>query len=103
MTRELNDKQMLTLHFIHDCIKSNDCSPTKKEIAKALSISTSSAYYRVQNLLSYGYLRESETGQWGRNIALTEKGSLTCLLKVCEKQQTQIDELSKKIESGIER
>jgi predicted transcriptional regulator len=95
----LNDKQMFALHFIHDYIKSNDRAPAKKEIAKALSISTSTAYYRVQDLVGYGYLRESKTGPCGRKIALTEKGVLACLLKVCAKQQKQIDELKKIIES----
>jgi SOS-response transcriptional repressor LexA len=78
MARKITDKQMLALHFIHDYIKANDCAPTTKEIAKALGISLTSTYHRVQYLFGFGYLRESETRQWGRNTALTEKGILAC-------------------------
>jgi len=78
MERRLTDTQLLTLRFIHDYIKSNDCAPTRKEIGEALSISMSTAYDRVQHLFGYGYLRKSETMQWGHNIALTEKGTLAC-------------------------
>ena len=69
---------MQALHFIHDYIKSNDCAPTIKEITKALSVSTSVAYGYVGHLFGYGYLREPEIRQWGRNIALTEKGIMAC-------------------------
>ena len=78
MARKITDKQMQTLRFIYDYIKSNDCAPTTKEIAKALDISISVAYGRVGHLFGHGYLREPETWQWGRNIALTEKGTLAC-------------------------
>ena len=69
---------MSVLRFIYDYIKSNDCAPTTKEIAKALSVSTSVAYGQVGHLFGYGYLREPETKQWARNIALTEQGILAC-------------------------
>ncbi len=69
---------MRTLRFIYDYIKSNDCAPTTKEITEALGVSTSVAYGQVGNLFGYGYLRELEIKQWGRNIALTEKGILAC-------------------------
>ena len=78
MERQLKDKQMQALRFIHDYIKSNDCAPTTKEIAKALSVSTGRAYGQVGALFGYGYLRELEIRQWRRNIALTEKGILAC-------------------------
>jgi Mn-dependent DtxR family transcriptional regulator len=78
MARQLTDKQMRVLRFVYDYIKSNDCAPTKKEIAKALDICLSAAYDQIQGLLGRGYLREPETSQWGRNIALTEKGILAC-------------------------
>ncbi len=78
MARKLTDKQMCVLRFIYDYIKSNDCAPTRKEIGEALDICISAAYYRVQHLFGHGYLRESETRQYGRNIALTEKGILAC-------------------------
>ena len=78
MARKLTDKQMQTLRFIYDYIKSNDCAPTTREIAKALSISIGIVYSQVGYMLGYGYLREPETKQYGRNIALTEKGILTC-------------------------
>jgi len=69
---------MRVLRFIYDYIKSNDCAPKQKEIKEALDISMSVIYYRVNHLFVYGYLREPETRQWGRNIALTEKGILAC-------------------------
>jgi len=78
MARPLKEQEMCVLRFIYDYIKSNDCAPTRKEIAEALDICLSAAYYRVQHLFGFGYLRESETRQWGRNIALTEKGILAC-------------------------
>ncbi len=78
MARKLTDKQMSVLRFIYDYIKSNDRAPTTREIAKALSISIGVAYGQVGHLFGYGYLRESETRQWARNIALTEKGILAC-------------------------
>ena len=78
MARRLTDKQMRVLHFIYDYIKSNDCAPAIKEIAKALSISYSLAQDRTQYLFGHGCLRKSETGQWRRSIALTEKGILAC-------------------------
>ena len=78
MEQQLKDNQIRVLRFIYDYIKSNNCAPTRKEIAKALGISMSTAYGRVLYLFGHGYLRESETMQWGRNIALTEKGILTC-------------------------
>jgi len=78
MARKLTDKQMCVLHFIYDYIKSNDCAPAIKEIAKALGISVSVAHDRIQYLFGHGCLRKSETGQWRRSIALTEKGILAC-------------------------
>ena len=78
MARRTKEQQMHTLRFIYDYIKSNDCAPTRKEIGEALDICMSAAYYRVQHLFGYGYLRESETRQYGRNIALTEKGISVC-------------------------
>jgi len=78
MERQLKDKQLRTLRFIYDYIKSNDCAPARKEIAEALGISLSTAYDRIQYLFGHGYLRESETWQYGRNIALTEKGIWAC-------------------------
>ena len=69
---------MRVLRFIYDYIKSNNYAPTRREIAKALGISMSTAYGRVLHLFGHGYLKESETRQWGRNIALTEKGILAC-------------------------
>ena len=78
MKRQLTNNQLRTLRFIYDYIKSNDFAPAKKEIAKALGISLSTAYDRIQHLFGHGYLRESETRQYGRNFALTEKGILAC-------------------------
>jgi Mn-dependent DtxR family transcriptional regulator len=78
MKRQLKDKQLRTLRFIYDYIKSGDYPPTRKEIAEALGISIGTAYDRIQYLFGRGYLRESETWQCGRNIALTEKGILAC-------------------------
>ena len=78
MARKTKEPEMRVLRFIYDYIKSNDCAPTRKEIAKALDIPLSQASYRVGDLFVYGYLRESETKQWARNLALTEKGILTC-------------------------
>jgi Mn-dependent DtxR family transcriptional regulator len=78
MERQLKDNQVRTLRFIYDYIKSNDCAPTKKEVREALGISIGTAYNRIQYLFGRGYLRESETWQYGRNIALTEKGILAC-------------------------
>jgi len=78
MERQLKDNQVRTLRFIYDYIKSNDCAPARKEIAEALDISMSAAYDRIQQLFGRGYLKESETRQYGRNIALTEKGILVC-------------------------
>ncbi len=79
MERQLTDKQMRTLRFIYDYIKSNDCPPTRKEIGKALGISSTTAYNnRICYLLGHDYLRKTETGQYGRRIALTEKGILAC-------------------------
>ena len=69
---------MSVLRFIYDYIKSNDCAPTLKEIAKALGISVTIAQSRTQYLFGHGCLRKTETGQWRRNIALTEKGILAC-------------------------
>ena len=78
MEQQLKDNQIRVLRFIYDYIKSNDSPPTRKEIAEALGISIGAAYDRIQHLFGQGYLRESETRQYGRNIALTEKGILAC-------------------------
>jgi Mn-dependent DtxR family transcriptional regulator len=78
MARRTKEQEMHVLRFIYDYIKSNDCAPKRKEIAKALSINLNTAYERIQGLFGRGYLRESETSQYGRNIALTEKGILAC-------------------------
>jgi len=78
MERQLTDKQMRTLRFIYDYIKSNDCAPTIKEITKALGISTGTVYLRICNLLGHDCLRKPKTGQYRRNIALTEKGISIC-------------------------
>jgi len=78
MERQLTDKQMHALCFIYDCIKSNGCAPTPKEIGEALGISSSNAYTRICYLLGHDCLRKSETEQYGRRIALTEKGTLAC-------------------------
>ena len=69
---------MRVLRFVYDCIKSNGCAPALKEIAKALGISVVLAQDRIQHLLGHGCLRKSETGDYGRNLALTEKGILVC-------------------------
>jgi Mn-dependent DtxR family transcriptional regulator len=78
MTRKTTDEQMCVLRFIYDYIKSNGCAPTRKEIQEALDITIGIANNQVNHLFVYGYLRESEAGQWRRNIALTEKGILAC-------------------------
>ena len=78
MARKLTDKQMSVLRFIYDYIKSNNCAPALKEIAKALGISVNLAQNRTQYLLGHGCLRKFETGQYGRSLALTEKGILAC-------------------------
>ena len=78
MVRRLTDKRIHTLRFIYDYIKNNGCAPTSKEIGEALGISMGVAYDRIQHLFGHGYLREPETWQWGRNIALTEKGISLC-------------------------
>ncbi len=69
---------MHTLRFIYDYIKSNDCAPKRKEIAKVFGISLVAVHYRIHYLFDHGYLRESEASQWGRTISLTEKGILAC-------------------------
>ena len=78
MKRQLTDKQMRTLRFIYDYIKSNGCAPTLKEIGEALGFSLTAAASRRFYLLGHDCLRKSETGQYGRKIALTEKGTLAC-------------------------
>ncbi len=78
MERQLTDKQIHTLRFIYDYIKSNGCAPTRKEIGEALGFSSATADNRIFHLLGHDCLRKSETGQYGRNIALTEKGISTC-------------------------
>ncbi len=78
MARQLTDKQMQALRFIYDYIKSNDCAPTQKEIGEALGISSTAAASRIFYILEHDCLRKSETIQWGRNLALTEKGILVC-------------------------
>ena len=78
MKRQLTDKQMHTLRFIYDYIKTNDCAPTSKEIGKALGISTNAAYGRVHCLFDRDYLREPKIWDIGRGIELTEKGTSIC-------------------------
>ncbi len=78
MERQLTDSQMRTLRFIYDYIKSNDCPPTFKEIQEAFDISSTTAYERIHYLSGHGYLTRPETGTWGRDIELTEKGISTC-------------------------
>jgi SOS-response transcriptional repressor LexA len=78
MARKLRDKEMQTLRFIHEYIKSNDCAPTRKEIAEAFGISIGAAYYRIHPLCGQDYLTRPTTGKYGCNIALTEKGILAC-------------------------
>ena len=78
MARQLKDTQLRTLRFVYDYIKSNDCAPGLKEIAEAFGINLNTAYYRIHPLFGRGYLREFETRQRARNIALTEKGILAC-------------------------
>jgi Mn-dependent DtxR family transcriptional regulator len=78
MERQLKDKQMRTLRFIYDYIKSNDCPPARKEIAEALGVSLGAACNRMHSLFGHGYLRKLDIAQCGRNIALTEKGILAC-------------------------
>ena len=78
MERQLTDKQMHTLRFIYDYIKSNDCAPTRKEIGEALGISTNAPYGRVHCLFVRDYLREPKIWDVGRGIALTEKGVSIC-------------------------
>ena len=78
MVRQLTDHQMRVLRFIYDYIKTNGCAPALKEIAKALGISVNLAQNRTQYLLGHGCLRKFETGQYGRTLTLTEKGTLAC-------------------------
>ena len=78
MARQLKDNQMRTLRFVYDYIKSNDCAPATKEIAKALGISMSTAYERIHHLCGQGHLTRPETGKYGRYLALTSKGFLAC-------------------------
>ena len=69
---------MQTLRFVHDYIKTNGCAPTRKEIGQALGISSTAADMRIFYILEHDYLRKSETAEYGRNIELTEKGTLAC-------------------------
>jgi len=78
MERQLTDKQMQTLRFIHDYIKSNGCAPTRKEIGEALGISSTAADMRIFYILEHDYLRKPETEKYGRNLELTEKGVSLC-------------------------
>ena len=78
MARKITDKQMQTLRFIHEYIKSNDCAPAMKEIAKAFGIDLNTAYYRIHPLCGQDYLTRPTTGKYGRYLALTEKGILAC-------------------------
>ena len=78
MERQFKDYQMRTLRFIHDYIKSNGCAPNRKEIGEALGISITSASSRIFYLFGHDCLRKPETWQYGRNIALTEKGIRAC-------------------------
>ena len=78
MVRQLTDKQIHTLRFIYNYIKNNDCAPTRKEIGESLGISTNVACGRVRCLFDRDYLREPETWEYGRSIALTGKGIRAC-------------------------
>ena len=78
MERQLTDKQMHTLRFIYDYINSNDYAPTSKEIGQALGFSSTTAHLRICYLLGHDCLRKTDTGQYGRNIELTEKGISLC-------------------------
>ncbi len=69
---------MQVLRFIYDYIKANDSAPALKEISKALGISVGLAQSRIENLIGHGCLRKFEAGQYGRTLALTEKGILAC-------------------------
>ena len=81
MERQLTDKQIHTLRFIYDYIKSNGYAPSLKEIGEALGFSSFVAFNRRLYLLGHDCLRKTDTekGKRGRNIALTEKG-----IRVCE-------------------
>ena len=78
MERQLTDTQLRTLRFIYDYIKSNGCAPTQKEIGEAFGISTTAADMRIFYILEHGCLKKSATGQWRRNLELTEKGISIC-------------------------
>jgi len=78
MRRKLTDTQVRALRFIHDYIKNKGYAPTPKEIGEALGISTNVACGRVRCLFDRDYLREPETWEYGRSIALTEKGIRAC-------------------------
>jgi predicted transcriptional regulator len=78
MKRQLTDKQIRALRFVYDYINSNDYAPTSKEIGEALGISTTVAYDRIRYLLGHDCLRRLDTGQYGRNFELTEKGISLC-------------------------
>jgi SOS-response transcriptional repressor LexA len=79
MKGQLTDKQMHTLRFVYDYIKNNGCAPTRKEIGEALGISSTTAYNnRICYLLGHDCLRKTETGEYSRRIALTEKGISLC-------------------------
>ena len=57
MRRKLTEKQVHTLRFIYDYIKSNDCAPTLKEIGEALGISSTAASWRIFYILEHDCLR----------------------------------------------
>ena len=78
MAGQLTDKQLRTLRFIYDYIKSNGCAPTHKEIGEAFGISSTAASARIFYILEHDCLRKPETKKCGRNIALTEKGISVC-------------------------
>ena len=103
MARKLTDKQMLVLRFIYDYIKSNDCAPAIKEIAKALDIPVSAAHDRIQHLFGHGCLRKSEIGQWRRNVALTEKGILACEGKMTTEELQEIIEQIKNVQFLLDK
>ncbi len=89
---------MQVLRFIYDYIKSNDCAPAIKEIAKALDIPVSAAHDRIQHLFGHGCLRKSEISRYGRNIALTEKGILACEGRMTTEELQEIVEQIKSIQ-----
>ncbi len=100
---KLTKKQTLFYNFVKDFIKSNNYSPSYREIAAGLGYkSISTVAEHIENLIKLGYLYKKDNSARSLEVVTHFKKQEIDLIKQIEFRYNQLDELEKnKVDKAI--